>query len=790
MIGYSTFNSRPFVKDYLFAVDHVLAPGDMKDGIVFEESVNDGEELVFGSCIAGKLEFTVDNADGTAPNVTGKEYRWRKAVEVSKEEDKALARFSRIKAVCGNGSVWYVSNTASYLSIYNAEGNKVTDIDSAIAPAKAPEGLYLNGGVLYCLYSDEPYVTAYFVSETGFEVAGGIELADFQIKQVKRLAKRNLGITMTDDGMTEWLPVIRDGRIRSVIEYKYEWVDMGYFIAEKPEKLRETKISVTAYDRLIKFDAVVDDWLTSLEFPITLSAMLDSLCNHVGVQKVEGSYTNGSWAVREAFTVENITGREILQYIAQANAGFCRMRADGLLELTQWQIIDYQIDNSIYNILETAEFLTDQIDKVQLKVTENDIGVIVGTGTNAMVIQDNPLLYGETDSELRPVVTNIYNYASIISYQPFSVEMVQNPLVRAGDIFSIISRRGETVSAYVMNRTMKGGLDTFEATGDQRRSSQTDSVNRSIQALRGRIHEIVNTIDEFSSTISDLEGNYSKITQTINQISFDVYDAEGDVSARIAAEVEDGISSIELSADQIKIQGTTTLSDIFTAGTTTISGDHIDTGSIKLTEVYFKGSTTAYLYSDGGDIIMYPGAAGGDIFLGNPTSTVYTEGDLEVNGRFDADGLAKVWGEFYVVDYAEFSDNVSVGEELSADSIFANTGYFEDWCWAPDWTNGSDRDLKHDIADVERQRMVDFVVGLRPVKYRLNSDDLDRVRYGFIAQEVQETLQLVGEDEGIAPIYRIMEGLYGLNYTEFIAPMVSMMQEMWQRITRLEEGTS
>lgn len=523
MIGYSTFNSRPFIKDYLFANDHVLAPGDLKGGIVFEESVNDGDELIFGSCVAGMLEFSVDNTDGTAPNVTGKEYRWRKAVEVARVDDITLAKTTRAKAVCGNGRVWYAATATAFLSIYDAEtGTKVADIGNAIAPTKVPEALYLQDEVLYCLYSDEPYVIAYFVSDTGFEVAGGIELTDYQIKQIKRLARKHIGITMTEDGMIEYLPVVRDNRTQNVIRYEYEWVDMGYFIAQKPEKIKETKINVTAYDRLVKFDEVIDDLLETLDYPIGLVELLDSICVVAGVNRVEGDYINADWEVKGRLNGENLTGRMVLQYIAEAAAGFCRMRADGLLELVQWKDIGFEINNSIYNSLETAEFVTDYINRVELKVTENDIGVIVGEGTNALVIENNVLLYGDSDEELRPYVENIYDYASTVSYQPFTVEMVQNPLIRAGDVFNIVSRSGEVVKAYVMNRTMDGGIDTYEATGDQQRSTQNDSVNRAIQSLRGKVHELVFTIDEFSSTIKDMEGNFSSINQSIDEIRLDV----------------------------------------------------------------------------------------------------------------------------------------------------------------------------------------------------------------------------------------------------------------------------
>lgn len=762
MIGYSTFNSRPFIKDYLFANDHVLAPGDLKDGISFEESVNNGEELVFGSCVAGKITFSVDNAEQNAPNVTAKEYRWRKAVEMETWSETSLKKVSRATAVCGNGSVYYVAGGSSYLSIWNGMTlTKITDIDPLIAPTNPPEALCLIGNILYCLYGEEPYATVYFVTDNGFEMAGGIELTEFQKKQIKRLANRNTGLWLTDSGLTEWVPVGEDLKA-----YRYEWLDMGYFIAEKPEKVRETKIKVVAYDRLVKFDTVVDDWIKALKYPITLKEMLVSLCGMVGVELVSGSYINESWVVDTAIDAEDITGREVLQYIAQANAGFCRMKPDGRLELTGWNFIDYSVNNSVYNSIELAEFVTDLIDKVQVKITDNDIGVIVGTGTNAMVIENNPLLYGESDSEIRPAVTNIYNYASTLSYQPFELKMVQNPMVRAGDVFSVTTRSGEQVVAYVMNRTLKGGIDTFEATGDQHRSSQVDPVNRYIQRLNGRVHELVATVDEFSSTIKDMEGNYSSITQTIDKISFDVYDASGVVSAKISAEVEDGISSISLTADDIKIKGTTTLSSLFTSGTTTIDGSKITTGTVSASFLTLSDEDSAFIYTAGGDLVLHPSSEGdGEIDIGTPGG-----------------GDTNVLSTYLRCNRLTATHNIVTDRQISAYS-----GIFEGWCYAPDWTEGSDARIKHDIHTLDSFSMKNFLMSLNPVRYRMNDDPDDKLRYGFVAQEVQKALAEYGLDEGDSPVYRIHDGRYGVSYNDLIAPIVSVLQDLNSRVLELEK---
>ena len=616
MIEYDDFNLRPFISDYLFADNYLLAPGDLKDGISFEESVNDGEELTFGSCVAGSLKFTVDNSDGNAPEIVEKEYCWKKAVQKSVSNLKSFVRSARPVSVCANGNVVYVaSKTGNYLSMWdNLNGTMISAVDASIAPAQAVESVVMYRGTLYALYSKTPYASAYSVSGNVFSKANDPNVTEFQKKQIKRIARNHFGYTVTDSEICKYTPVVKNQVTESFQETRSEWLDMGYFLADKPEKLKETKISVTAYDRLIKFDLVVDAWLDSLSYPVTLLDMLNGLCNVVGVETVTTSFLNSNWTVKGRIDGENVTGRTILQYIAEAACGFCRMRPDGKLELVSYTDTGLSIDNSIYNSIETAEFFTDLIDRVQLRVTENDIGVVVGTGTNALVIENNLLLYGETDAELRPCVTNIYDAVSLISYQPYTLKMFQNPKIRAGDILTVTTRSGDTVAAYVMSRTLQGGIDTYEAVGNQKRSTQGNSVNSMIQSLRGKVHELKVTVDEFSSTITDMEGNVSSISQNISEIRLDIN------NSYVSLTDTDGLTVKAGGFRMINPSGDTVV-EFDSGGTAYFSGD-IEGSTISGSHLYFGSGLS------GGELYGWSGKPSNDTSI--RTNAVTLEADTSL----------------------------------------------------------------------------------------------------------------------------------------------------------------
>ena len=85
---------------------------------------------------------------------------------------------------------------------------------------------------------------------------------------------------------------------------------------------------------------------------------------------------------------------------------------------------------------------------------------------------------------------------------------------------------------------------------------------------------------------------------------------------------------------------------------------------------------------------------------------------------------------------------------------------------------GSDRKLKRDIEKCSP----DLAKQLQPVRYRFK--DNSKIRYGFIAQDVQEVLpDAVSEHNG-----NLM-----LNYTEIIAPILALVQDQEARIAELEK---
>ena len=71
---------------------------------------------------------------------------------------------------------------------------------------------------------------------------------------------------------------------------------------------------------------------------------------------------------------------------------------------------------------------------------------------------------------------------------------------------------------------------------------------------------------------------------------------------------------------------------------------------------------------------------------------------------------------------------------------------------------------------------LDFIMKLNPVSYFRDNDISQKSEYGFIAQELDETLRSFGaSDNGM--VSKDHAGMYNVRYNDLLAPMVKAIQE-------------
>ncbi len=97
----------------------------------------------------------------------------------------------------------------------------------------------------------------------------------------------------------------------------------------------------------------------------------------------------------------------------------------------------------------------------------------------------------------------------------------------------------------------------------------------------------------------------------------------------------------------------------------------------------------------------------------------------------------------------------------------------------------SDRRLKTDVQTID-SKMLDFLFAISPVQFHMKGYK-GPLRYGYIAQEVEEALEKVGlKKEDFAGI-EMQNGKYGLIYEQFIALHTLAVQTLNEKIKSLEK---
>ena len=91
------------------------------------------------------------------------------------------------------------------------------------------------------------------------------------------------------------------------------------------------------------------------------------------------------------------------------------------------------------------------------------------------------------------------------------------------------------------------------------------------------------------------------------------------------------------------------------------------------------------------------------------------------------------------------------------------------------WSITSDKRWKSNIQ--KSSLGLDFIKKLNPVSYFRNNDESKKVEYGFIAQEVEESLNSSNaSNNGI--ITKDDAGMYSVRYNDLLSPMVKAIQEL------------
>ncbi len=317
-----------------------------------------------------------------------------------------------------------------------------------------------------------------------------------------------------------------------------------------------------------------------------------------------------------------------------------------------------------------------------------------------------------------------------------------------------------------------------------------------ISSAEGNISTLTQTASSLTSKISSAEGSISSLTQTVNGLTLSVSNSGTSSTIKLIS------NGVAISSQNIVMSGIVTFSDLSSAGSTTINGSNITTGTISASRIRLFSSMAVYTGSSGSTIGGYigyttsanDGSAGIHMQKGNGEVVATSNGaKLTYGGTsnqvsvYSGGASVGISGSNFFFSASNFysDEDANLGTKLNP--------------WGEIWganssVSVSDRNKKNSIEPMDDRYLMLFDY-LLPYRFKFDNGTSDRYHPGFISQDVEDALGLSGLDskefggfvKDVDP--NTGKDLYFLRYEEFIAILVLKIKQLEKRIQAQEEAT-
>jgi len=535
-------------------------------------------------------------------------------------------------------------------------------------------------------------------------------------------------------------------QFKSDVSYR----QIGVFNITSVEK-QKNQYKVTAFDNVYLFEnKIIDDYWNNLTFPKTIYQVFSGLCAYVdNTLTYDSSITNGTYSVpRQTIEAGNMSGRELLGYIASCTGGYACADSTGKICMKSYATNATVLDGSKYKSLELSDYTIPQIDRVWCGMSDTDVGVFYptsGTPTNVLRITYDPLFFIESgeSSTLLSAIQTIYNKVHPFTYKSGEITLYEDYEVSCGDILTISGS-----SFLVMEKNISKTGVVLRGFGNATRDVGNNYITNEItKATSGVYHDIEVEVDSLSSTVGTLSGDVTVLSQDVSSIGASVsgkLDATGgQTQATKCSWVLNSTSwSVYLGASQSDstLQFRVNSSGAYVKGKIEADSGYLKnlniTGTLTLKEsiprMYIRGCGTNEDVSDGRDLIFVGGYESSSVPSFN-VAGVYGTGYTTVTD------FHLGWND----DVSTWRDNRLSLLVYGISYTYWGTSHSIMWDDVYNSVYSSDRNKKHDIYDLDN-KYTDLFDMLHPVKFKYNDGTSDRYHTGLIAQEVVEAIEKSG----------------------------------------------
>lgn len=326
----------------------------------------------------------------------------------------------------------------------------------------------------------------------------------------------------------------------------------------------------------------------------------------------------------------------------------------------------------------------------------------------------------------------------------------------------------------------------------------TQEFNRKIAGTRSLITK---TSEAIMLKVEGIDGKYTEVKTTLDGLT--VTDQSGTTKIKGSSIETGSITADKIDATNLKVNaanitgsltigqlpGTVAQTSQIPTATSQLFNDSLYQTEQGVTSIINGVVTTDYIYALGieastlrGSTVALKDAYGNTV--GGLTLAYTTSGD--------GLGMTTLVGGINISSAANVYIASAYRNRLQLDAQAAKIG---PTVWATDGTviYSSDRNVKNSIEyDLSRYRQ--FLLDLKPCRFKYNEGQSDRFHIGLIAQDVEQSLVDNDLDPKEFAGWCKMENLdakgtytYGIRYDDIVPLNTMMIQELVRRVTALEE---
>lgn len=323
------------------------------------------------------------------------------------------------------------------------------------------------------------------------------------------------------------------------IKNKFEYIDLGnYFIKDVEDSKKKDEITVTGYDRMIRFMKTFKQSELQLTYPCKMLKLVQKMCEVCGVELYSTDFYNANLDVEEDFfTTQELTYRDVLEKVAQATltTAFIEDNKLNLYKVSNDAIekIDksYLTDLTIKEKFGPANVLVLGRGDVEDNIEETDEKSIAQNGRCEIRFDENEFI----EFQREQVIKGMFEQIKGLEYYSFEASDVGVMWLKPCACIELGDKEDSLYKSYYLkaNITINTGISSDieaeipEATNTEykvttKEEKKTLKVERLAKKNEGLIQDLVEETTENSKKITKHEQDINGITQSVSEVKTEV----------------------------------------------------------------------------------------------------------------------------------------------------------------------------------------------------------------------------------------------------------------------------